>query len=432
MAKSYTRLSFEERLAIQEGLALGESVSEIARGLNRNPTTVSAEIKRNRQRKRRKRFRGTPVPNICSHKHTCSVKGLCGSKKCRRRCAECKYQRCGNLCKSYQKEICRRITRAPYVCTACPRFTSSCSHRQYIYDAKVANAKTEALRAESRSGLDISQEDFATLDALVTPLVQRGQPLAHIYAHHKSEIPVSIRSLYRFCEAGYFSFSKMHLTRAVRYKVRDKDDKRPCRERQALKARRYSDFLELSPLVQAGAVECDTVHGCQGGPVIFTLMIRRYALMLMFLIPGARQAVISERLSYLEYLFGDAFEKVFAVLLADRGSEFINPDEIELSPLGEKRCSVYYCDPCAPHQKGMLERNHEYIRRYLPKGTSFAGLTERDVALMCSHINSASRPSLGGASPLELAPPYLLEKLAKLGVTLVSPDDVTLNKTLIS
>lgn len=34
----------------------------------------------------------------------------------------------------------------------------------------------------------------------------------------------------------------------------------------------------------------------------------------------------------------------------------------------------YYCEPKHSEQKGELEKNHEYIRYIIPKGTSFDGL----------------------------------------------------------
>ena len=37
----------------------------------------------------------------------------------------------------------------------------------------------------------------------------------------------------------------------------------------------------------------------------------------------------------------------------------------------EVRTRIYYCDPNRSDQKGALEKNHEYIRYVLPKGTSF-------------------------------------------------------------
>lgn len=38
---------------------------------------------------------------------------------------------------------------------------------------------------------------------------------------------------------------------------------------------------------------------------------------------------------------------------------------------GAPSTTVYYCDPYSFWQKGTIEKNHEYIRYILPKGTSF-------------------------------------------------------------
>ena len=55
-------------------------------------------------------------------------------------------------------------------------------------------------------------------------------------------------------------------------------------------------------------------------------------------------------------------------------------------------------------QKGRAERNHEELRRILPKGkTNFDRLTGRDMAACMSHASSYMRGSMGWASPMGLA-----------------------------
>lgn len=44
--------------------------------------------------------------------------------------------------------------------------------------------------------------------------------------------------------------------------------------------------------------------------------------------------------------------------------------------------------PNCSWQKGSLEKNHEFIRYILPKGTSFASLIQDDCFKISSHINS--------------------------------------------
>ena len=49
---------------------------------------------------------------------------------------------------------------------------------------------------------------------------------------------------------------------------------------------------------------------------------------------------------------------------------------------GNIRTRIFYCDPSAPYQKGSAERNHEFIRCFLPKGTDLAPYSQEDICLM--------------------------------------------------
>lgn len=83
-------------------------------------------------------------------------------------------------------------------------------------------------------------------------------------------------------------------------------------------------------------------------------------------------------------------------------------------------------------QKGACEKNHVELRKILPKGTSFQDLTPRDVAIISSHVNSYTRPALGGVAPLTLASQVLPSDLIDgLGIEPIPPDDVMLKPKLI-
>ena len=62
---------------------------------------------------------------------------------------------------------------------------------------------------------------------------------------------------------------------------------------------------------------------------------------------------------------------------------------------------IFYCDPMASWQKGRLEKDHEFIRYVLPKGTTFSGLTQPKAILLANHINRTTRASLNGCTPFE-------------------------------
>ena len=96
------------------------------------------------------------------------------------------------------------------------------------------------------------------------------------------------------------------------------------------------------------------------------------------------------------------------------------------------RTKVFYCDPGAPYQKGACEVNHGLIRRILPKGSSFDGLTQEDVFLMMDHINSYKRKKLNNRSPYDAFSFYHGEDLLKkLGCSPVAAGDIILKPRLL-
>ena len=72
------------------------------------------------------------------------------------------------------------------------------------------------------------------------------------------------------------------------------------------------------------------------------------------------------------------------------------------------------------------------IRRVLPKGTSFEGLTQYDVSTVASAVNNYPRRSLGGKTPLQAASRLLpKDLLGELGIVRMRPDEVVLKPSLL-
>ena len=99
---------------------------------------------------------------------------------------------------------------------------------------------------------------------------------------------------------------------------------------------------------------------------------------------------------------------------------------------------MFYCNAYASCQKAHVERNHEFIRLVLPKGTSytepapFDGLTQRGVSLMMSHVNSYVRRGLGNKTPYDLfAREYGEDVAALFGISRIAANDVTLRPSLL-
>ena len=111
---------------------------------------------------------------------------------------------------------------------------------------------------------------------------------------------------------------------------------------------------------------------------------------------------------------------------------YIDSGIFEVRNIDMRRCNVYFCDPYSSWQKGMIEKNHEYIRYVLPKGTSFDELTPEKTTLLMNHINSETRDSLNSHTPFELSQFLLDKKLHDcLGLKVIKPDEVKLIPALL-
>ena len=155
--------------------------------------------------------------------------------------------------------------------------------------------------------------------------------------------------------------------------------------------------------------------------------------MLAFLMDNTKSESVIRVFRFLQKELGsETFSRLFPVILTDRGPEFSNPWALECDECGEILSKVFYCNANAPYQKGRLEKNHEFLRYIVPKGTSFDAMTQEDITLCINHINSTARGSLNGRTPFELASLLLDKKLFELlHLELVEPNKVLLKPALL-
>ena len=132
-----------------------------------------------------------------------------------------------------------------------------------------------------------------------------------------------------------------------------------------------------------------------------------------------------------EILGHEDFTTLFPVILTDNGSEFSDPNAIELTPEGTRRTYVFYTHPNSSFEKGSCEKNHEFIRYIIPKGTELR-LPQSKARLMMSHINSLPRKSLNGRSPIQMFKTIYGEAvLEKLGIVEIPAKELLLKPALI-
>lgn len=335
---------------------------------------------------------------------------------------------------------CPKTAKPPYVCNGCDS-KDRCQKNQYRYDAAVAQSEYEITLRRERSHLKISKDQIVAINDVIAPLmIEKHHSVNHVFAAHPELLPMSKSTFYRYVDIGLLNVRNIDLARKVRYRVKkeyDYTEVRPKDHSYKL-GRFYSDFkdyIEYNPM--ASIVEIDTVIGTQGGKggkCFLTMLFRAYNFMLIFTLPYKKSIYVLQAFEILKKLLGELeFSRLFEVILADNGTEFSDPESIELSSRsGERLSFMFYCDPNSSWQKGSLEKNHEYIRYVLPKGTSFAGISQDDTNLLASHINSVPRLCLNNRSPYGAALGFISKNnMDLLGIQKIDNDDINLTKSLL-
>ena len=433
----YKHLTLDDRIMIQKALKSGQSFVDIATLIGKDPSTVSKEIKAHMTIKETgTRSRGF---NPCALRNKCIKTGIC-KEDCipsgmswhyELYCAMC--SKCNQVCPDFAEEKCTALTKAPHVCNACHSIRS-CTLQKQVYDAKEAQKAYESMRSESRQGIDLTPEELARLDDIVSPLVKKGQSIHQICINNADLIMVDERTIYNYIDSGVLSVSNMDLPRKVRYKKRKA--KKPVRvDKKCHIGRTYKDFLAfMEEHPDYSVVEMDSVEGKRDSTkVLLTLFFRSSTCMLAFLRDANTARSVTGIINDLYCCLGrEQFCKMFQVILTDRGSEFTDPASIEFDADGNRRTYVFYCDPQRSDQKGSIEVTHEFIRRILPKGSSFASLTQDKVQLMMNHINSYTRKKLNNRSAHQLFSFFYGEEVASaLKMQAIPANEIILKPELL-
>ena len=381
----HKHLTLSDRNDIQLGLERGETFKAIGHLILKDPTTVSKEVKRNRQ------ARDSTSNNL----------------------------------------PCPLLDKAPFVCNGCPKRRQNCGYQKIFYLAKQAQKQYEQTLVEAREGTPLNSQTFWDMDKIISDGVKKGQHIYHILKTHN--LDVSSSTVYRHIRKGYLSIAPIDLARAVKFKERRKN-KLPSIPKEAKKGRSYEDFQNYLSLNQLNYwLEMDTVMGRMGGKVLLTFNLSFCNFIFARLLDNKTALEVTKHLYDIKNTLHQAdkdFFQLFPVILTDNGGEFARVDDIEMDVRGESK--LFFCDPNRSDQKGRIEKNHTLIRDILPKGTYFDNLTQEDINLVCSHVNSVKRAALNGKSAYELFTFTYGEEISKLlGISKIPAEDVCQSSKLL-
>ncbi|NLB78423.1 MAG: helix-turn-helix domain containing protein, partial [Clostridiaceae bacterium] len=371
------------------------------------------EIRKHRTLKPRNTFYR---PILCAKLNTCTKKP------------------CVRKCELYEEPKCNRRDKSPGACNKCNEY-NKCHFDKYIYNAEYADKEYRSDLVDYRQGINLTTKECDSIAQIIAPLLKQGQSVHQIISAHP-EITQSQRTLYSYIESGVFKefgvdcFSLKEQVNRKQFKNKYKKRKEPAN----FEGRRYKDYLAFcleNP--ETPTVEMDTLYNNPSGPYLQTFQFAKVPFMIGFLHSEKTNESMANRIDWLQDRLGaELFSKLFPLLLTDRGVEFEKHQLFELDKSGNTRLRIFYCDPMQSSQKPHVENNHNYVRDIIPNSYPLDCLTQDDIDLMFSHINSAPRLSLGDKSPFEVFSFIYGEEAVKcLNIRKIERDDVILKPYLI-
>lgn len=341
-------------------------------------------------------------------------------------------------CDLLKEPICNKLLHFPYVCNTCEN-KMSCKKLKRYYDPDFAQELTDSIKSSSRKNIKVSQNDLAKMDKVVSPAIQNGQSIYHIWNTNQSiKSIISDSTLKRYVYDGRFSAGPYLLPMKKRFD--------PVRKSTIIKRRKaviqddlIRSFVSLIELLQSqnnskDYWEYDSVIGkLRDTKAILTITYVEFDFQFGLVIQKDNPDEVIQKIRKLQELLGDKFWEIFKINLADNGIEFNRFTEMEWDEqTGEVKCKTFFTRPHCPSDKGDCENNHKYVRYIFPKHESLEFLTQEQCNLAFSHINALSRKSKDGKTPYDLFVKRFGTEVADLlGIKHVKAKDVCLKPFLI-
>lgn len=224
--------------------------------------------------------------------------------------------------------------------------------------------------------------------------------------HKEIKVSISFKTIYRYIWEVKLSGGKLHKLlphQGKRYKYGNPN-------RCSIKDR--VDISSRPPIVEEkkriGDIEGDTVVGVKGGnkDCLLTLVDRvsKYTMI---------RKLLNKTALAVENAMNDIYDNSlipFLTVTYDNGTEFANHKNIA-NTLG---CNIYFARPYRSCDRGLNEHTNGLIRRFFPKKTDFAHISEKEIEYVQNLLNDRPRKCLGFLTPNEVVNKYLTRSYKKL------------------
>ena len=260
------------------------------------------------------------------------------------------------------------------------------------YRPTVAIENTGGRRARSRRNRRFRAADVGLVEQLIRRQWRPEQVAG--YLRRTGQLSISHETIYRHIWADWRRGGTLHRElrgarkqRRKRYRSYDSRGrlagKRHISERPAsVERRRHIGHWEVDTLVGVGAKDC-----------VATLVERKTGFALLGQLADRTSRGMRQRLQMLIRRAPRRFKTV----TADNGTEFHEYLAVEQ----QTGVTFYFATPYHAWERASNENLNGLLRQYLPKRSSFAGLTQRDCDALAHRLNTRPRKRLGFRTPEE-------------------------------
>lgn len=217
----------------------------------------------------------------------------------------------------------------------------------------------------------------------------------------KFKMSISYKTIYNYIDKGVLFIDRDDLVYGNYRKKKQTKVKESVKSKRHKKGRTIRDRPEEADnRSEIGHFEMDLVEGQKGkeDPFLLVLTDRKTRKEIIEKIPAKTKKAVITGLNRIERRLGVVnFRDTFKTITVDNGREFYDYEAIEESYTKSniKRTKIYYCDAYCSWQRGSNENANRFIRRFLPKGTSFQEVSKSLVKKIQEFINTYPRKMFG-------------------------------------
>ena len=384
---------------IESKLDEGYNATQIAKYLGRDCSCIQKEIKNFSIVKPSQKD-----CKDCKNYKKCNQNKLCEYSLSGERCSTCRDCKVGTqLCKEYVPVVkCDRLKGRKKVCNGCPAYGHRCSKPKLVYKAEEAwkqhqkNKKKSVKKYKAIENTEYMEELAGKIRRGISPEV------ALKTTGNKYGETISIPTLYLRIDRKKMKCSNLDLRNKLKRQPKDEE-----KEKKKDKSKHRSNGRSINDLTkeeQTGRKErigqMDTVIGTPGEKLLLTLLNKETSFLFGIPVENKKQETIIKEIDKLEIAIGNKFKLILEKIITDNGPEFLNYEGLEKSVINEeKRFNVYYANPYASYEKGMIENQHRLIRYFYPKGTDFSKYKNSDIIEKMNRINNYPRKELNWSTP---------------------------------